>query len=526
MLTLLAVVATAAAIAPPSSTSHRIYPGRLGTAFRIKGCVPRDDALAIGAKALALPPAAWASDRHASYATRDCSAHDVEPDFDALVWAPIRERLAACYEVPEASLCLLDAFIVRYDADAGAGAELAPHRDAGPLSFNVLLSDGAAFEGGATTFVDAAFDGKDEDAGDAVLHPGQTRHGGRRTTRGTRVIAVGFCEIDGFEVDVDGYDGAASARHQRDLGRAANLRRLRPRVDPSRRWRGGLASLLPHRHAIDAPLGTAFARMCAETAIVRRECLADAAFADEMLQGTPLSRMSVAVSTPPSDRELSEAAAALDREGVVVLRSVDGLLAGVDLGDASAAVEALDDRLAGRGADAAIDEPTLARRSELRHDMRLDDGAANPRWSALAERVAAISRSVLGESSWAVATAGCVISRPGAGPQLYHADGMEKFYNAFVPLVDVPAALGPTEFVLRTHVSDHAVTLAPTLEWDETYEKCAPELRRGDIVLFSYATLHRGLPNNGDVPRPMYYITMAPPGAADTINFAEAPGDA
>ena len=57
-------------------------------------------------------------------------------------------------------------------------------------------------------------------AGDAVLHPGQTRHGGRRTTRGTRIIAVGFVEIDGFEVTVDGYDGAASERHQRDLGRA------------------------------------------------------------------------------------------------------------------------------------------------------------------------------------------------------------------------------------------------------------------------------------------------------------------
>ena len=75
MIALLAATATAL-----SSTSHRIYPGRLGTAFRIKGCVPREEALAIGKKALALPPSAWASDRHASYATLDCSAHDVEPE--------------------------------------------------------------------------------------------------------------------------------------------------------------------------------------------------------------------------------------------------------------------------------------------------------------------------------------------------------------------------------------------------------------------------------------------------------------
>ena len=74
--------------------------------------------------------------------------------------------MAACYEVPEASLCLIDAFVVRYDAAAGESAELAPHRDAGPLSFIVLLSDGDAFVGGATTFVVAEFDGVDEDAGD------------------------------------------------------------------------------------------------------------------------------------------------------------------------------------------------------------------------------------------------------------------------------------------------------------------------------------------------------------------------
>ena len=498
MILLLAVTATAL-----SSTSHRIYPGRLGTAFRIKQCVPREDALAIGKKALALPPAAWASDRHASYATRDCSAHDVEPEFGSIVWSRVRDRLAHVYELPKESLCLIDAFVVRYDAAAGDGAELAPHRDAGPLSFNVLLSDGDAFDGGATTFVDAEFDGMDEDAGDAVLHPGQTRHGGRRTTRGTRIIAVGFVEIDGFEVDVDGYDGAASERHQRDLGRASNLRRLQSRS-----------------------LGTAFARVCAEGAVVRREREADAAFATEMLQATPASRVAVAVSTPPSECEIREAIATLDREGVVVLRSVDGLLAGVGPEEAPAAVAALDARLDGRGQDAAVDEPTLARRSELRHDVRLDGSTADPRWRELAERVAAIARRVLGESSWEAATAGCVVSRPGAGPQLYHADGMDAYFNAFVPLVDVPTALGPTEFALRSHADEHAVAYAPTLEGDDRYEKCAPELRRGDLVLFSYATLHRGLPNTGDVSRPVFYITMAPPGAVDAINFAEAPGDA
>ena len=113
---------------------------------------------------------------------------------------------------------------------------------------------------------------------------------------------------------------------------------------------------------------------------------------------------------------MSRSGGCAGEEGVVVLRSVDGLLAGVGPEDAPAAVAALDARLDGRGQDAAVDEPTLARRSELRHDVRLDDSTADPRWRELAERVAAIARRVLGESSWEAATAGCVVSRPGAGP--------------------------------------------------------------------------------------------------------------
>ena len=174
-------------------------------------------------------------------------------------------------------LCLIDAFVVRYDADAGDGAELAPHRDAGPLSFNVLLSDGNAFDGGATTFVDADFDGVDEDAGDAVLHPGQTRHGGRRTTRGTRSIAVGFVEIDGFEVNVDGYDGAASERHQRDSGA-----RRTSRGCSLGRWVG-------------------CSPRCALKARSRQQ--PPTLPSPPNAQATPTSRITVAVSTPPSKRD-------------------------------------------------------------------------------------------------------------------------------------------------------------------------------------------------------------------------------
>ena len=135
--------------------------------------MPREDALAIGEKALALPPSAWASDRHASYATLDCSAHDVEPDFDSIVWSRVRARAGSLLRATGgSSLCLIDAFVVRYDAAAGDAPSWRPTATRARSSFNVLLSDRSDFDGGATTFVDAEFDGVDEDAGDAVLHPG------------------------------------------------------------------------------------------------------------------------------------------------------------------------------------------------------------------------------------------------------------------------------------------------------------------------------------------------------------------
>jgi len=46
--------------------------------------------------------------------------------------------------------CTQDAFVVRYDA-AGQGG-LATHTDDSELSFNLLLSEPADFDGGGTSF--------------------------------------------------------------------------------------------------------------------------------------------------------------------------------------------------------------------------------------------------------------------------------------------------------------------------------------------------------------------------------------
>ena len=86
---------------------------------------------------------------------------------------------------------LRDCFYVRYSAAEGEQRGLELHTDGSIFSFNVLLSDPAAFEGGGTSFEPSgliAIPGR----GAAVGHSGQVRHGGAAITRGERYLLVGF----------------------------------------------------------------------------------------------------------------------------------------------------------------------------------------------------------------------------------------------------------------------------------------------------------------------------------------------
>lgn len=116
-------------------------------------------------------------------------------------------------------------------------------------------------------------------------------------------------------------------------------------------------------------------------------------------------------------------------------------------------------------------------------------------------------------------TQGCVVAFPGADDQHFHADGPDAFFNAFVPLVDVADDMGPTQFALGTHDDPHAVSRAPTLEFDDDAQLVAPLLSRGDCLLFDWRLLHRGRANTSHMPRPLFYATFTPPGRTDDINF-------
>ena len=501
-------------------SSHHVFPGRLGVYHRVGELIPRQDALDLERRALALPLGAWETDRHVSFPTRDVPVEVVCDDFEDAVWARrLRPALAAAYGLPEAALSLEDCFVARYDATPdGAGADrLSPHRDSSLLSFNVLLSDAAAFDGGATVFddddddgdvMDAADAGDDgdvmdaADAGDGVLHPGQLLHRGRRTTRGTRVLVVGFVGVDDGAVD-----DAAPFASARDLGRVAQLRRVGRRLR-----REGRPCVF---------------RVAGDGALERRRRAADAAFARSALGEDPARAVVVACSSPPTPGQRAEARRVLREHGVVVLSSLlPGAPPVVDVdGGAAARVSALLDAEAA-GADVDADgfaTRLLVRRADRRFDLRLDDPKTDGdgAWRRLAGDVAALAEDLLpGGGPRPPATVGVVVSRPGSDAQLWHGDGNQAhFFNAFVPLVHVDAELGPTEFALGSHDDAHAATRAPTLDWDDTYVKVAPTLRRGDVVLFGYDMVHRGRPNAGEIDRPVFYATLAPPGATDDANF-------
>ena len=124
----------------------------------------------------------------------------------------------------------------------------------------------------------------------------------------------------------------------------------------------------------------------------------------------------------------------------------------------------------GQAGDVSVSAADEAAFGELHSAM---DGVARPVVSAL----------------WPVSAemrAGCVISEPGALAQPSHRDGPDGLVTVFAPLTAFVPRNGPTELSPSTHRGgDDSSSLAPLLQ-------------PGDVLLFDYRCLHRGLANQGD----------------------------
>ena len=178
----------------------------------------------------------WDHDRHGHYPTTDLPLSSV-PEVEALIrttlFRNLLSPLARHYLPPPAlpeHLELIDCFFVRYSCLVdGDQTELERHTDGSTFSFNVLLNEPAAFEGGGTRFYhDAAArraadppdsSSRDEEPhekrpppveregppdgdvdgrtlhvarGAALAHSGHLEHSGVKITHGERYILVGF----------------------------------------------------------------------------------------------------------------------------------------------------------------------------------------------------------------------------------------------------------------------------------------------------------------------------------------------
>jgi len=242
----------------------------------------------------------------------------------------------------------------------------------------------------------------------------------------------------------------------------------------------------------------------------------------------------------------SDAAESLRRNGFVALR---GAPLQRDLCDrcASSARERLDTllplvraRKLDTEKDACMFHELCKRMHQLRWDVRLPAPRASaptlPGRSALPEadlaawaelhaeahrRAWPVLREVLGitEEQANIDIAGCVISQPGTSDQKFHQDGSrEGFFNVFVPLVDVTAENGPTQFQPGSQApvptGGFAFMAAPQ-------QHKAPHLKIGEVLIFDYRVRHRGLANSSESDRPVAYLVYTLPGCTDIHNFPD-----
>jgi len=107
------------------------------------------------------------------------------------------------------------------------------------------------------------------------------------------------------------------------------------------------------------------------------------------------------------------------------------------------------------------------------------------------------------------------------GPSLfdndkYHSHHPTHCMNVFIPLIDVNASNGNTEFVPTTHIDDRFAALAPDViktaesnNFEVADGVVKPELPAGGFVMFDIRTMHRGGANTSPERRDVLYLTFA-----------------
>jgi len=130
-------------------------------------------------------------------------------------------------------------------------------------------------------------------------------------------------------------------------------------------------------------------------------------------------------------------------------------------------------------------------------------------------------------------SAGFLVNKPGSTTQAWHRDGPDEGYiNAFVPLVDLDESLGPTSILPLSHVMPNNIRLnnndnntdSSSSNDDTPSLPIIPTLKKGQILLFDYRTLHKGLGNTNaeGISRTLAYVVYTRGSITDVHNFPDA----
>jgi hypothetical protein len=175
----------------------------------------------------------------------------------------------------------------------------------------------------------------------------------------------------------------------------------------------------------------------------------------------------------------------------------------------------------------------IVMRSPGRYEISLLYSTAPDCLESLKQILSPVVFTLLEAKDWnelSICNLSLVISTPGSTEQSWHADGGHvnlqrhlpcHVMNIFVPLHDLTLAMGPTELRPGTHY--HTRNLAPMMlaaACRKTLRRpVAPILATGDVLIFDYRVLHRGLANKTMQNRSFLVLTVAKPWFKDILNF-------
>ncbi len=137
-----------------------------------------------------------------------------------------------------------------------------------------------------------------------------------------------------------------------------------------------------------------------------------------------------------------------------------------------------------------------------------------------------ILNSLFGKDTYVISDITCVTSLSGADSMKVHRDGVIFIGNPItpllpphaigflIPLIPFNSSNGMTRFWPGSHLKN--IELSNYYE-KENYIDCETEL--GDCILMDYRTVHTGLPNLTNTPRPLLYINYSANWYLDPNNF-------